>query len=60
MQSVAIVVLGLAGLALGYTRRGQADSRLPGPKGNREIFLWLSPGASTRDRGRGLAGAGGW
>ncbi len=27
--------------ALGYRQEGQADSRLPGPKGNREIFLWL-------------------
>ena len=23
--------------------RGEAESRLPGPKGNLEIFLWLSP-----------------
>jgi len=30
--------------ALGYTPRGRAESRLPGPKGNREVFLWLSPG----------------
>ena len=29
--------------ALGYVLRGQADSRLPGPKGNREIFLRLAP-----------------
>jgi 23S rRNA (cytidine1920-2'-O)/16S rRNA (cytidine1409-2'-O)-methyltransferase len=29
--------------ALGYTVVGQVDSRLPGPKGNREIFLWLRP-----------------
>jgi len=29
--------------ALGYRPRGEAESRLPGPKGNREIFLWLSP-----------------
>jgi 23S rRNA (cytidine1920-2'-O)/16S rRNA (cytidine1409-2'-O)-methyltransferase len=28
---------------LGYRRVGRADSRLPGPKGNREIFLWLNP-----------------
>lgn len=27
--------------ALGWRFLGQADSRLPGPKGNREIFLWL-------------------
>ena len=27
----------------GHAERGRADSRLAGPKGNREIFLWLSP-----------------
>jgi len=26
---------------LGYAERGRADSRVAGPKGNREIFLWL-------------------
>ena len=25
----------------GSTVRGEADSVLPGPKGNREVFLWL-------------------
>jgi 23S rRNA (cytidine1920-2'-O)/16S rRNA (cytidine1409-2'-O)-methyltransferase len=29
--------------ALGYELRGQAESRLPGPKGNREVFLWMGP-----------------
>ena len=33
--------------ALGYAARGEAESRLPGPAGNREVFLWLSP--SNRD-----------
>jgi 23S rRNA (cytidine1920-2'-O)/16S rRNA (cytidine1409-2'-O)-methyltransferase len=28
---------------LGYAARGEAESRLPGPKGNREVFLWLEP-----------------
>jgi 23S rRNA (cytidine1920-2'-O)/16S rRNA (cytidine1409-2'-O)-methyltransferase len=28
---------------LGYAAAGQVDSRLPGPKGNREVFLWLRP-----------------
>ena len=27
--------------ALGWRFLGQVDSRVPGPKGNREIFLWL-------------------
>jgi 23S rRNA (cytidine1920-2'-O)/16S rRNA (cytidine1409-2'-O)-methyltransferase len=35
-------VAGAAG-ALGYRERGRADSRLPGPRGNREVFLWLEP-----------------
>ena len=29
--------------ALGYAARGEAESRLAGPAGNREIFLWLTP-----------------
>ena len=37
-------------VALGYAPRGEAESRLPGPRGNREIFLWLAP--------PGAAGAG--
>jgi 23S rRNA (cytidine1920-2'-O)/16S rRNA (cytidine1409-2'-O)-methyltransferase len=31
-----------AARALGRIERGRAESRLPGPKGNREIFLWIS------------------
>jgi 23S rRNA (cytidine1920-2'-O)/16S rRNA (cytidine1409-2'-O)-methyltransferase len=27
----------------GWRERGRADSRLAGPKGNREIFVWLTP-----------------
>ena len=34
-----------AGLALGYAARGEAESRLAGPAGNREVFLWLAPSA---------------
>jgi 23S rRNA (cytidine1920-2'-O)/16S rRNA (cytidine1409-2'-O)-methyltransferase len=26
---------------LGYRALGQVESRLPGPRGNREVFLWL-------------------
>jgi 23S rRNA (cytidine1920-2'-O)/16S rRNA (cytidine1409-2'-O)-methyltransferase len=33
---------------LGYTALGQADSRLAGPKGNREIFLRLAPAPADR------------
>jgi 23S rRNA (cytidine1920-2'-O)/16S rRNA (cytidine1409-2'-O)-methyltransferase len=38
-----------AAAALGYAARGEAESRLPGPAGNREVFLWL--------RGRPRVGA---
>jgi 23S rRNA (cytidine1920-2'-O)/16S rRNA (cytidine1409-2'-O)-methyltransferase len=29
---------------LGFTVRGEAESVLPGPKGNREVFLWATRG----------------
>ena len=32
-----------AGAELGYAEVGRAESKLPGPKGNREVFLWLRP-----------------
>jgi 23S rRNA (cytidine1920-2'-O)/16S rRNA (cytidine1409-2'-O)-methyltransferase len=32
--------------ALGYAVAGRVESRLPGPKGNREVFLWLRPGSA--------------
>jgi 23S rRNA (cytidine1920-2'-O)/16S rRNA (cytidine1409-2'-O)-methyltransferase len=35
-----------AARALGYRELGRVDSRLAGPKGNREIFLWLEPRGS--------------
>jgi len=35
-----------AARALGYALLGRADSRLAGPKGNREIFLWLRPASA--------------
>jgi len=31
--------------SLGCAVRGEAESVLPGPKGNREVFLWLARGA---------------
>jgi 23S rRNA (cytidine1920-2'-O)/16S rRNA (cytidine1409-2'-O)-methyltransferase len=33
---------------LGYRQEGRVDSRIPGPKGNREIFLWLRAPSSPR------------
>lgn len=35
--------------SLGLAETGRVDSRLPGPKGNREIFLWLAPRGSGDD-----------
>lgn len=35
---------------LGYAERGRVDSRVHGPKGNREIFLWLAPGSTGSDK----------
>ena len=43
------------GLELGYRVQGEVESALSGPKGNREIFLWLAPG-STDSGGSGVAG----
>ncbi len=40
-RAAAVARVAEAADALGYAPRGQADSRLAGPKGNREIFLHL-------------------
>jgi len=37
----AVAAVRAAAEALGLTVRGEAESVLPGPKGNREVFLWL-------------------
>jgi 23S rRNA (cytidine1920-2'-O)/16S rRNA (cytidine1409-2'-O)-methyltransferase len=42
-----------AAAALGWLERGRADSRLPGPKGNVEIFLRLC-GEGAEETGEGL------
>jgi 23S rRNA (cytidine1920-2'-O)/16S rRNA (cytidine1409-2'-O)-methyltransferase len=36
---------------LGYRVRGEAESRLAGPRGNREVFVHLVPGAAAEDPG---------
>ena len=43
-------VLGVAGAAgeLGLAVRGFASSGLPGPKGNRETFVWCGGGGRAR------------
>jgi 23S rRNA (cytidine1920-2'-O)/16S rRNA (cytidine1409-2'-O)-methyltransferase len=42
-RAAAVARVREAAEALGWIARGEAESRLPGPKGNREVFLWLSP-----------------
>src|SRR5689334_230103 len=41
---------------LGLVVRGEADSVLPGPKGNREVFLWLATAATAPGTTPGGAG----
>jgi 23S rRNA (cytidine1920-2'-O)/16S rRNA (cytidine1409-2'-O)-methyltransferase len=43
LRESAVAAVREAAVELGYQPRGQVDSRLAGPKGNREIFLWLAP-----------------
>jgi 23S rRNA (cytidine1920-2'-O)/16S rRNA (cytidine1409-2'-O)-methyltransferase len=41
----ALVAVGAVAVGLGAAVRGFASSGLPGPKGNRETFVWLCEGA---------------
>ena len=47
-----LLEVGSAARALGTAVLGYASSGLPGPKGNRETFVWLGEG--TRDRAAGI------
>jgi 23S rRNA (cytidine1920-2'-O)/16S rRNA (cytidine1409-2'-O)-methyltransferase len=40
-RAAAVAGVRLAAERLGLAVRGEAESVLPGPKGNREVFLWL-------------------
>ncbi len=51
LRREAVVSVGRAGLGHGAAVAGVASSGLPGPKGNRETFVWLTEAA----RGRGVA-----
>jgi len=44
LRAAAVARVRACAEALGYVAAGQVDSRLTGPKGNREIFLLLRPG----------------
>ncbi len=41
LRASAADSVSLAASRLGRVERGRVDSRVPGPKGNREIFLWI-------------------
>ena len=45
LRREAVVSVATAASALGASVHGVAPSGLPGPKGNRETFLWLAEGA---------------
>ncbi len=45
-RSEAILTVAEAAVGLGLTVRGFASSGLPGPKGNRETFVWCSRGGA--------------
>lgn len=42
LRAEAVAGVRAAAEGCGYAVRGEADSVLPGPKGNRETFLWLA------------------
>jgi 23S rRNA (cytidine1920-2'-O)/16S rRNA (cytidine1409-2'-O)-methyltransferase len=43
LRAESVRAVAEAASALGYTVAGRVDSRLAGPRGNREVFLWLRP-----------------
>jgi 23S rRNA (cytidine1920-2'-O)/16S rRNA (cytidine1409-2'-O)-methyltransferase len=43
LRSETVQTVAECARALGYESLGHVDSRVAGPKGNREIFLWLRP-----------------
>ena len=46
LRAQAVADVAACAAELGYRVAGQADSRLAGPKGNREVFLHLVPAAA--------------
>ncbi|HEY3758455.1 MAG TPA: TlyA family RNA methyltransferase [Solirubrobacteraceae bacterium] len=53
----ALIAVGLAACELGTAVRGFCSSGLPGPKGNRETFVWLARESATEMRGDGASTA---
>jgi 23S rRNA (cytidine1920-2'-O)/16S rRNA (cytidine1409-2'-O)-methyltransferase len=50
----AVLAVAEAARGLGLAVRGFAPSGLPGPKGNRETFVWCGPGEGLADLDRAL------
>jgi len=51
LRAEAVDGIGSFAAGLGYREAGRSESRIAGPRGNREVFLWLervSPGAVVR------------
>jgi len=46
-RAAAVATVRGAAEALGLQIRGEAESVLPGPKGNREVFVWLAMGSGS-------------
>src|SRR5262249_21595998 len=51
-RPAALVAVGEAALALGASVLGYYSAGLPGPKGNRETFVWLADPGRTPSRAR--------
>ncbi len=47
LRRSALLEVGQAAVQLGAAVKGYASSGLPGPKGNRETFVWLAEGSRT-------------
>ncbi len=54
-RRAALVAVGEAALSLGAAVLGYRSSGLPGPKGNRETFIWLCDPARDRRSPQGIA-----
>ncbi len=51
-RRAALIAVGQAALALGAAVLGYHSSGLPGPKGNRETFVWLADSSRVRGQAR--------
>jgi len=49
LRAEAVARVRACAAALGLREAGRAESRLAGPKGNREVFLWLRPAEEPDD-----------